>query len=1137
MRNLAVLLAIVQLAVGATGASTANTSGESLYAGFVDPAPQYGPRTWWHWINETISKDGITKDLEAMKTMGYKGAHMVNLPQGGNHAPGEDVFGSPIWYEKVDHAAKECERLRLELSFGSCVGWVAGGPWMPAELSMQDIVWRHKFVKGPVNGSIPLPQPNKNRDYYRDIAVLAYPSLPGEAQPLASLNTKVSCSELPGIDWLAAIDGNAETFVGLPSWKPDETSRSVVFEFEKPVTVRSLSFQMHEDSDSRLLKLFASNDGKQWGYLTTAHRWMKHFDPRREEMIEGFAGHEARFVKLEIMPPSPKVGMKLYEVNFLSARLNQLHTKAARQRTWPTVSDPSTLVVPDEQCVQMDTVLDLTDSLKPDGTLKCDLPAGEWTIIRFGHTSNGNEIHPASSHTSGLETDKFSVEALEYHFKHGVVDTVIERMGDLTGSVLTEMNIDSWEANCQTWTKKFPEEFESRRGYDLRKWLITLTGRFVEGVDQTERFLWDYRRTIGDLLADNFYGAFGDYIRKHGLKLSAEAPGIGIPIQCDQIQVQGLMDIPQGEFWLGGGEPDPRFPQWPGGQDNTKEAAVAAHVYGKEVVSCEAFTSFAHHDGYTQYPHILKPVGDRQFCKGMNEIVFHRYVHQPDDRVPGMGLGQFGLNLERTTTWWEPGREWITYLRRCQYMLRQGRFFADVCYYYGEDVPGSAWYYATRALDPRQKMKPVLPKGYDYDVCDRVTFDRMTVEDGEVVLPSGMRYTYLVLPESARYTPAALEKVSELVVAGATVIGPRPSRCPSLTGFPNADTRIQQLAARLWPDGLGERRVGLGRVIAGKTFETILAEDALGPDFGAGDDNVWYIHRRVGDSDVYFVAYQEDHSADVSLSFRVTGMVPEVWNPVTGEKTAVATYTDNGTSTTIPLKMDPFGSRFVIFRPGASKGAITKLTQDGQPVVLDGDGLSFAVLENGTYAAEFNDGRKADAVVTGLPAPETVPEGWAVSFQKERGAPDSPLWFETLGSWTERPEAGIKYFSGTATYEKGVNVSMERLQAGRRVWLDLGQVNNVAEVIVNDQPLGVLWKSPFQVDITDAVQPGANKVQVKVTNCWKNRILGDRALPQDQRVTWTLYPFYHNEPDATLMESGLLGPVRVLSSGALSLKP
>lgn len=1109
-----------------------------LEGGFADPADEYGPRTWWHWINETVSKDGITKDLEAMKAVGYKGAHMVNLPQGGpDTVEGEDVLGSPIWMEKVEHATRECERLGLELSFGSCAGWVAGGPWVTPDLSMQDIVWRHQFVKGPIDGPIQLLQPTKNLGHYRDVAVLAYPTLPGEADALASRNPKVS-SNLAGIDWTPALDGNAETFVDLPAWKPDEESRWLILEFPEPVPVRSLSLQMHEDSKHRRVVLWASADGKQWQHLVASHRWRNHFLPGREEIIDGFPERTARFVKLEIAAPSPGVGMKLYELNILSSRLNQLHTKAARQRTQPPVSNPSTQVVPEEQRIRFDQILDLTEHLRPDGTLDAKLPAGKWTILRFGHTTNGNEIHPASKRAGGLETDKMSVEALIHHFEKGVVLPVFERLGDLTGKVLVEMNIDSWEANCQTWTPKFPEEFRERRGYDMRKWLVALTGRFVGSVDETERFLWDYRRTIGDLLADNFYGAFGDYIRKRGLKLSAEAPGIGIPIQCDQIQVQGLMDIPQGEFWLGGGEPDPRFPQWRGGQDNTKEAAVAAHVYGKEIVSCEAFTSFAHHDGFTQYPHILKPVGDRQFCKGMNEIVFHRYVHQPDDRIPGVGLGQFGLNLERTTTWWEPGREWITYLRRCQYLLRQGRFFADVCYYYGEDVPGSAWYFVVDAMDPRQKMKPVLPEGYDYDVCDRITFDRMTVEDGEVVLPSGMRYSYLVLPEHARYTPTALEKVLELVTAGATVIGPRPSRCPSLKGFPHSDRRIQELATLIWPanSSPSERKVGKGRLITGKSFEAILAEDKLLADFDANGANVRYIHRKLDSGDLYFVAWQEDRAEDVRLTFRVSGRQPEVWNPVTGDIQDLPMFEDDGTTTTIPLRVEPYDSRFIVFRRAATGlDPVVTVTRNGQPVPApalraNGGKAGLRVWETGCYETTSRSGKKFAVDVGDLPPARTLDGAWSVTFQEERGAPEGRIPFAYLKSWTKRPEKGIQCFSGTGTYRKSVSLGADRFKEGRRLWLDLGDVRHLAEVSVNGKPLGVVWKSPFRVDITDAARPGDNELVVKVTNTWKNRLLGDLKLPQQERLTWTLYPFYHDQPDAPLMESGLLGPVRVMSS-------
>ncbi len=1138
---------------------TSTISDPSLEEGFVNPTSEYGPRTWWHWLNENITKDGITKDLEAMQSIGYKGVHMANLPQGGPpETYGDDVMGSQVWLDKVEHAAKECERLGLTLGMASCEGWVSGGPWITPELSMQDIVWSNIYLTGPVDGTITLPQPRTNKGYYRDIAVLAFPTLPGESVPVAALNPKIS-SDFPELDWSALIDGDPETFVTLSDWTAEEKSRFVAFEFNEPVPVRSLSLELHENTRDRVVNMYASDDGEKWVPLLTSRHWQAHFVPGRVEMIDGFAERSARFIKLELMKTSPPAAMKLYEFNFQSARLSSIHTKAARQRTQPPVSDPSRQVVPEDQRIQVERILDLTKNLQSNGELECELPEGEWTIIRFGHTSNGNEIGPASERAKGLESDKMSVEALMFHLDSGLVRKTYERLGPLTGKVMVGMNVDSWEASCQTWTKKFPEEFSKRRGYEMGTWLVALTGRFVDNVDKTERFLWDYRRTIGDLIAENFYGEFQKYCNKWGVYFESEAPGIGIPIQADQIQCLGKLDIPQGEFWLGPSF-DPRFPDWSGGQDNTKEAAVAGHVYGKEIISCEAFTSFGHHDGFTQYPYILKPVGDRQFCKGMNEMVFHRYAHQPDDRFPGMSLGQFGLNLERTQTWWEQGRAWITYIKRCQFMLRQGRFFADVCYYYGEDVPGSAWYYVPNAMDPRQKMKPVLPPGYDYDVCDRTSFDLMSVKDGLVVLPGGMRYSYLVLPEHIRYTPAALEKVYELVTAGATVIGPQPSRSPSMNDYPNADKKIQELAGKLWPEvaGPGERRVGKGRVVTGKSFETILSEDAVKPDFnaipGSRDSDVRYIHRKIESGDIYFVASQQDYPEEVLLQFRVSGKIPEIWDPMTGKMSYMPMYDDNGETTTVSLRMENYDSRFILFRKPSKKASVVEIRKDGMTVQsvstrvkmlpelspeirgASPEDAQLTVWTSGEYELIRSGGEKSSMLVKSLPSPEAASEKWMVTFQEDRGAPKEQVYFEKLESWTQRPEEGIRYFSGTATYEQVIYINRERLQKERSIHLDLGDVKYLAEVFVNDQPLGVLWKPPFRMDITNAVKVGANKVQIKITNVWKNRLIKDAQLPKESRLTWTFYPFYQNEPDAPLMESGLLGPVRVLSSVSASLK-
>lgn len=401
-----------------------------------------------------------------------------------------------------------------------------------------------------------------------------------------------------------------------------------------------------------------------------------------------------------------------------------------------------------------------------------------------------------------------------------------------------------------------------------------------------------------------------------------------------------------------------------------------------------------------------------------------------------------------------------------------------------------------------------------------------------------MRYQYLVLPEHARYTPRALEKVLELVEAGATVIGPRPDRSPSLAGFPASDARIQELAAKIWPEqsGAGERRVGKGRVITGKSFETILAEDKLVHDFHSGEDDVWYIHRKLENGEVYFVSYQEDQTQDLNLTFRVTGYVPEIWDAVTGEKRVASAFVDNGTVTKLPIKMDPYGSRFVIFRePSAKVDPVVALTKDGKSAYLDNDAGVYSVWENGSYVAEHQSGKIVEATVTDLPAPAVVAEAWTVTFQEERGAPEGEVAFDQLVSWTENSEFGIKYFSGTASYKRAIEISEERLSNQRRVWLDLGDVHNLAEVTVNGQEVGVLWKSPYRIDITDAAQPGSNQVEVKVTNCWKNRILGDWKVPANEKITWTLYPFYHDEKDAELMTSGLLGPVRLVSTTSLEL--
>jgi hypothetical protein len=1125
---------------------------ERLARDFEMPPTDSRPRAYWFWLEKNITETGLTRDLEAMKRIGLKGFNICDL-QGG---AGEVTPLSAPWCKAVEHTARECDRLGLSLGMSSSAGWVAGGPWITPALSMQDIVWRHCFVKGPIEGEIQLPQPLSNRGYYRDVAVLAFPTLPGDAVPVSALDPKTQ-SDPPDLNWSAALDDDPETSMTIPVPSKGPTNVSLVLEFKEPVSVRSLILGIRpvaQDRFTGMLKVNSctSEDGKAWRPFVNVLRWRPKDDANRDELCGGASEVKARFLKVEFPFPAGSVPLTLYDLNFQAARLKDNYVKAARMRTQPQICMPSPQVVAEADRIDPGRILDLTAQLTPDGKLRCRLPEGEWTLIRLGCTSNGNEVHGGG----GLECDKMSADAVEYHFKSGLAGRMLDFLGPLAGRVFKRLAVDSWEAGCQTWTQGFPAEFQRRRGYDSRKWLVALTGRIVGDVDRTERFLWDYRRTVADLIAENFYGKLRELCSAKGIELESEAPGIGIPIISDEVECLGRVDIPQGEFWLSG-PPDP-VQGWKGGQDNTREAAAAAHVYGKAVASSEAFTAFGHHDGWTQYPFTLKPVGDRQFCNGINEFVFHRYVHQPDERSPGMSLGQFGLNFDRHLTWWEEGRAWVDYLTRCQYMLRQGRFVADVCYYYGEGAPATAWYYVPGALDPRQRMRPVLPRGYDYDACDHAIFLAMSVVDGQVALPGGMRYRYLALPDDAQLTPPALAKVRELVLAGATVIGPRPSRSPSLADFPQADRRIRELADALWPqaDGPGERRVGKGRVITGKPFEKVFDEDGLPPDFvarmRAEDGETCYIHRTLPEGELYFISNQRDRAEEPVLRFRVSGRVPERWDPAAGSRSEILMRHDDGRCTELALRLEPFDSAFIFFRgPTPKQGAVVNLLKEGRRVrgvaepetaqagpvsAVRGTGDERGELiawESGEYEVTFDDGRTTEITVQGLPAPETVPEGWTVRFQKARGAPEA-ITFDRLVSWTKRSEDGIRHFSGTATYVKGINVSTDRLAEGRRVYLDLGDVRHVAEVIVNDKPQGVLWKPPFRVDITEASLPGANKVEVRVTNVWKNRLVGDSKLPPVSRLTWTSYPFH--KPDAPLLDSGLLGPVRVLSSQSEPLR-
>jgi hypothetical protein len=1112
-------------------ATAAGSGADGLAARFLHPPEEAKPWVYWFVMDGNLRREGITADLEALKRVGVGGLLFMEVDVGIPKGPTK--FMSPPWRELFKHANQEAARLGLEITMPASPGWTgSGGPWVKPEQSMQKLVFSETELTGPSRFQAALPKPETIAGFYRDVALLAFPT---PAKPY----------RIPEIE-------------------------------EKALYKRG-----H----------YSSEGG----------------------------------VKIHIPLPAK----------------------------YPALA-------PDE-VIAAERIVDLSSKLDAHGRLAWDVPPGKWTVVRFGHTSTGHNTRPAPEPGLGLECDKLDKAALKAHFD-AFLGRIMSDIGPLTGKSLVALHIDSWEMGPQNWTARFPAEFHRRRGYDLLRYLPVMTGRVVESLEVSERFLWDLRQTVLELIADNHAGYLAELAHRHGMRLSIE-PYDGTP--CDDMTYGSRADVPMGEFWQYG--------------FNTcfscTEASSIAHTYGKRIVQAEAFTSNPGED-WRVCPATLKPLGDWAFCDGINRFVFHRYAHQPWlDRWPGMTMGPYGIHYERTQTWWEQSRAWIAYLSRCQALLQRGLFVADVCYLDPEASP--------QVFRPGPDATSGLPPkrlGYNFDGCTpEALLNRMTVKDGRLTLPDGMSYRVLVLPTVATMTPRLLTKIKQLVEAGATVVGPRPLRSPSLADYPHCDGEVKRLADELWGEGqpaaaFEDRSLGKGHLVAlpradepadasasqpnplqkakwiwlregnpaaaapvgeryfrrtidiepgrtvrsaravmtadnafvlgvngrragsgdnftsapvidiarllrpGKNYLTVVAQnggeapnpagligsihiqfadgrtmeintdgqwqaaatvaeatwgtdDADGwtpamelgpfgmgpwgiinpvteqprpfPDFGliAGvlarlnvpldfqaDRDLRYIHKRDGDAHIYFISNGQPAAVAANCTFRVSGKLPEIWDAVGGQMRPAAAFRQENGLTTVPLQFAPTGSLFVVFRAATDR--------------VRSAGRNFPALEP----------------VAKLTGP------WTVEFDPRWGGPRS-VKFEKLVDWTARPEEGIRYYSGKATYRKTFDVAATQLPPGQKMYLDLGEVKDMVEVRLNGKPLGVLWCPPWRIDVTAAIRPGRNELELTVVNEWVNRLIGDARLPPEKRLTWTTWsPYQANSPP---LKSGLLGPVRI----------
>jgi hypothetical protein len=1138
---------LLAIAAGLTAGSfcLAQSSSDPLAAGFAVPPDSAKPRTWWHWTNGNVTETGITKDLEWMKRVGIGGFQLVDVAQGNGQVVEPKInFGTPEWYHAVRHSAELAKELNLEMSIFSCAGWSeAGGPWVTQQMAMKRLVWSETEVAGGQAFAGKLAEPPSNegpvRDsgagsradaphFYRDSVVLAYRT-PEAAVGMAALKPKVTSSGGP-IDGAALMDDSLGTGVTIAAAKGGGAAW-LQYEFAQPFTARALSLGMR--GRIPVGKVLASDDGVAWRTIADMPGPQGYHGASVRTF--GFDAVTAKFFRIEFdraglspaevihgendAPPVVRPGGFAAPVNagygvteaifYADARVNRWEDKGAfgsLMDVYEVVPTPAANAAAE---IAKADIVDLTGKMDADGTLKWDAPAGHWTVMRMGYALTGAKNRPSVPAGSGYEVDKLNSGYVRQYFS-GYMDPMQKALGGLVGSTVQYMTMDSWEAGMQNWTDDMVDQFKARRGYDPTPWLPVLAGHVVESADASDRFLWDFRRTLADLYAGAFYGTMDEELHKLGMKAYSEASGVALEIPEDTLLNKSHIDVPMAEFWVHALHPESMY------LVDVRGAASAAHVYGKPLVATESYTG----GGY-EAPYTLKKIADYWFTQGVNRLVFHTSAEQPLDTKPGNTM--VGTHINRNITWAELAGPFMTYVARVSYMLQQGSPTADLAYLLPEGAPSTMPFWG-------DGLQPAPPSGYDYDYVNTdillhhmsVAADGRVHVDGSSEMPEGMTYHVLVLPPTTVMTPEVAGKLHELVAAGATIVGARPVGSPSLAGGADADAKVRAAAMDVWGDmdgvTLNQHAYGKGMVYNGLTLDEVLSRVGAAPDFAASgslDMQPAWVHRRTKDADIYFVANQADRPVHLEARFRVAGRDVQVWRPMDGG-------IDRGAGYASGARMeDRSGNRQPGIQPAAyvERDEFTTVPLD----LAERESVFVVFRDKAVGPAQSETARSAAAVSETKLA--TVGGPWTVSFPAGWGAPAS-VTMAKLASWTESADAGVKYFSGTATYAKSVTAQAGWFKPGRRIWLDLGKVRDIAEVKVNGKAVGMVWAPPYRVEVTGALRPGANKVEIAVTNEWTNRLIGDRLMPEKHVLTPP------GAPGAAVPLAGFaVGPREPLESG------
>ncbi len=1021
-----------------------------LRNGFTDLPDSIQTTVYWHWLSGNISKEGVVADLESMKAAGINRAFIANIGLQPYEVPTGDVrFLSDEWWEILHAALKKAAELDIEIGIFNSAGWSqAGGEWVRPEQSMRRLTSVRARLSGGQAVRLPLPKPSPD---FQDVRVLAYPSL------------------------------KAKDVTLHPATEVRFTQSDVSLDFRTDTAVTLRSLRCHPLPVPVFAQAVLSVKGESGYEKVKSFR----IDRRRDRLDVGFEPYAPVSVsfpattgkefRLEFTGLNPGCGFQEITLSSLPvvenfeektfAKMFQEPLPYWKEYQWPVQAEADDASLSVHAC----QVTDISAFLQGD-TLLWDAPQGEWEIVRTGMLPTYVTNSPALEGDGlGLEVDKMSKTHLQAHFD-AFIGEIYRRIPAEDRKTWKVVVADSYEVGGQNFTDDFLVSFEHKYGYSAIPFLPVYEGTVVESQDASDRFLWDMRKLVAEQLSYNHVGELTRLSHQYGLATWLENYGHW-GFMGEFLQYGGQADEVAGEFWSEGDL----------GNVENRAASSCAHIYGKQKVSSESFTCGG--NAYSRYPELMKQRGDLFFSEGVNNSLLHVYISQkPEYRRPGLNTW-YGNEFNRNNTWYSHLDLFTDYLKRCNFMLQQGLNVADVCYFIGEDTPKMTGI-----------MQPALPKGYQFDYINaEVILRDMTVKDGLLTLPHGTSYRMMVLPPQKTMRPELLEKLKELVANGGIILGPRPERSPSYQNYPDADRMLRKTADLMWGDADGVkkqcRQFGKGLVFDGMDMEEVLSAIHCIPDCVLDEElPVVYCHRRMKETDIYFIANQSSEKIVFSPSFRISGRQPELWNPVDGSVRTLPIYEDDGETTTVPLELEQLESAFIVF-------AVPSMSAENETM-------------------KYSSNYLALRTVTELSGP------WTLTFDPAQRGPASPIVADRLFDWSKSDIEQIRHYSGEVIYQTDF-VLPDALSSP--LFINLGNVMVMAKVKVNGKEAGGVWTAPYRIDISDYVHAGVNNIEVSVVNTWMNRLVGDCALAPEDRLTWS--PCNPWNAFSQLQSSGLVGPV------------